>query len=307
VFNKLLALCIVTLALPLSAYAQITPNNSYAQALVNSNALLQNSISQTIASQARTQRFGNSSGATPSTWCSPMPPADLQRGMDGHVPPELQSDPRYQAWLRCQNGQNTPQANTRAQSPSGSSASGWPSSPSDAPAYANVQGSHYPTPAVAQHLPMTATDFTPALPGHPLVEQYLQSQPLTNEQRAVIRQAFGEMSSRIATEARPNNLAAAMAMAVCGAIYLIDSGFTDADSDRYYVAINDALGAAPEIAALSRLQKQNLSDALILQITVAKLLADLGQTDPPARAQSVQFARAMLLQLTGSPTGRLVY
>src|SRR5215469_10548776 len=98
-----------------------------------------------------------------------------------------------------------------------------------------------------------------------------------------------------------------MAMAVCGAIYLIDSGFTDADSDRYYVAINDRLGASPEIAAMSPLQKQNLSDALILQITVAKLLADLGENNPPARAQSVQLAQTMLLQLTGSPTGRLAY
>jgi hypothetical protein len=307
VLNKLLALCIIPLAMPLSAHAQIVPNNSYAQVLVNSNALLQNSISQTIASQAQTQRLGNSSGATPSTWCSPMPPADLQRGMDGHVPPQLQSDPRYQEWLHCQNRQNTPQANARTQAPGGPSASGWSSGPSGMPAYANVQGSSYPTPVVAHHLPMTATDFTPALPGHPFIEQYLQSQPLTNEQRAALRQAFGEMSSRIAKDVRPNNLAAALATAVCGAIYLIDNRFTDADSERYYVTINDRLGAAPEIAALSPMQKQNLADAWILQITVAKLLADLGQSNPPARAQSVQVAQAMLLQLTGSPTGKLVY
>ena len=279
-FYKLLMLCILPLALPLSAYAQIIPNNSYAQVLANSNALLQNSIGQTIARQAQTQRSGNSSGATPSTWCSPLPPPELQRGADGHVPPELQRDPRYQEWLRCRNGQNAPQA--------------------------IVQGSNYPTPIVAYHLPMTATDFTPALPGHPLVDQYLQSLPLTDEQRAGFRQAFDEMSRRTANEARPNNLAAAMAMAVCGAIYLIDSRFTDADSDRYYLAINDTLGAAPEIAALSPLQKQNLSDALIFQLTVAKLLADQGQTNPLLRAQSVQVARDMLVQLTGSPTGRLM-
>jgi hypothetical protein len=288
-FNKLLALCIVLLALPLSAYAQITPNNSYAQVLTNSNALLQNSISQAITAQAR--RSGNSSGATPSTWCSPLPPPELQRGADGHVPPELQGDPRYQAWLQCKNGQNTPQANMQAQPP----------------AYVNLPGSNYPTPPVAYHLPMAATDFTPALPGHPFVEQYLQSQPLTGEQRFVILQDFGEMLARTAKEARPNNLAASMAMAICGAIYLTDSRFTDADSDRYYAFLNDVLGASPEIAAMSGLQKQNLSDALILQITMAKLLADQGQNDPAMRAQSVQVARDMLVQLTGSPTGRLGY
>jgi hypothetical protein len=287
-FNKLLVLCIVSLAVPLGASAQITPNNSYAQVLTNSNAMLQNSISQTIAAQAR--RSGTASGGTPSNWCSPLPPPELQRGADGHVPPELQGDPRYQAWLRCKNGQNTPQANMPAQPP----------------AYVNAPGSNYPTPILAYHLPMTATDFTPALPGHPFVEQYLQSQPLTDEQRFAIFQNFGEMAARTARDARPNNLAASMAMAICGAIYLTDSRFSDADSDRYYVFLNDVLGAAPEIAAMSGLQKQNLSDALILQITVAKSLADLGQSNPAARAQSVLLARDMLLQLTGSPTGRLM-
>jgi hypothetical protein len=280
-FYKILMLFIVPLALPLSAYAQITPNNSYAQMITNSNALLQNSIGQTIARQAQTRRSGNSSGTTPSNWCSPLPPPELQRGADGHVPPELQGDPRYQEWLRCQNRQSTPQA--------------------------NAQGSNFPTPIVAYHLPMTATDFTPALPGHPIVDQYLQSLPLTDAQRAGMRQAFDEMTARTAQEARPNNLAAAMAEAVCGAIYLIDGRFTEADSDRYYLAINDTLGAAPEIAALSPLQKQNLADAMIFQITVAKLLADQGQTDPQSKAQSVQVARDMLVQLTGSPTGRLMY
>jgi hypothetical protein len=275
-FYKLWLPCI--LLLPFGAQAQITPNNSYAQVLANSSALLHNSIGQTIAHQA--QHSGSASSGTPSNWCSPLPPPELQRGADGHVPPELQGDPRYQAWLRCKSGQGAPPVTSAA--------------------------AHYPTPIVAQHLPASATDFTPAVPGHPLVDQYLQSLPLTAELRAGIRLDFDEMVARTAQGARPNNLAAAMAMAVCGAIYLTDSGFTDADSDRYYLAINDLLGSAPEIAALSPLQKQNLADALIFQITIAKLLADQGATDPAARAQSVQVARDMLVQLTGSPTGRLM-
>ena len=85
---------------PLSAYAQIVPNNSYSQVLVDTNIMVQRSLSDIIASQART-RIADSPGAT--TWCSPLPPSDLMRGADGHVPPELQGDPRYQEWLRCQN------------------------------------------------------------------------------------------------------------------------------------------------------------------------------------------------------------
>jgi hypothetical protein len=90
----------VLAAIPLSAYAQIAPNNPYSQTLVDTNRMVQDSLSQIIASQAQTRRLG---GAPSTGYCSPLPPPDLMRGMDGHVPPELQSDPRYQEWLRCQN------------------------------------------------------------------------------------------------------------------------------------------------------------------------------------------------------------
>jgi hypothetical protein len=95
--------------------------------------------------------------------------------------------------------------------------------------------------------------------------------------------------------------------AVCGAIHVIDKRFTDADSDRNLVAINDRLGASPEIASMSRLQKQNLSGALILQTTVVALLEQLGRNDPEAKLQGVQLAHTMLTQLTGSPSGRLTF
>jgi len=290
--NRTFALCVALLVVASPAYTQIIPNNSYSQMIVNTNALLQNSISGTIASQAHTNAYGSGAG-TPSNWCSPMPPADLQRGMDGHVPPELQNDPRYQEWLHCQNEQNSPQANNPAQ---------FPGTPS-----AEAGGAHYPTPAATHHLPLSVTDFEPAVRGHPVVEEFLNSQTLTKEQKDGIRIAFMDMSDRVAKEGRPNNLASAMTVAICGAIHYIDNSFTDADSDRYFIAINDRLGASKQLLASSRLQKQNLSDALILQITVAKLLADQGLTDPQARMQTVQLARTMLTQLTGTPTGRLIF
>jgi hypothetical protein len=243
------------------------PNNSYAQMLVTTNDMLQSSISQTIHLQA------NSSGSPPSTWCSPLPPSDLRRGMDGHVPPELQSDPRYQAWLGCQNRQST----------------------------------HAPPTAVARHLPMAATDFIPAVPGHPYVEQFLLSQPYTDEQRAALRLQFDEISARVARAARPNNLAAVVAAAVCGAMYLIGNEVSDADSDRYLIAVNDRLGTSRDVAAMSPIEKQNASDALIFQITAANLLANAGPDYPQAKEVSVQIAQTLLLQLTGSQTGRLVY
>ena len=291
--NKARALSIVLLAIPMAVSAQIAPNNSYGAMLNYTNGLLQNSMSQIMASQAATKGASSSSGPSSQPVCDPLPPYQLQRGMDGHVPPELQGDPRYQAWLRCHQGQSAPQApavNKVARAPG-----------------VTTSGGKYPTPVVSRHLPMTATDYTPPVHGHPFLEQYLSSQPFTPQQRVTVRQAFAQMSARIAGAARPNNLAAAMAAAVCGSIYTIDNGFTDADSDRYLIAINDRIGASPQFASMSPLQKQNLSDSLILQTTVIKLLTDLGQTDPQAKTQGRQLAHATLQNLTGSPAGRLAF
>jgi hypothetical protein len=51
----------------------------------------------------------------------------------------------------------------------------------------------------------------------------------------------------------------------------------------------------PNLPACPPLEKQNLSVTLILQSTVISLLSQLGETDPQARAQSVQLAHAVLL------------
>lgn len=292
------ALCVFSLVVPMGAFAQIAPNNNYAQMLSNTNSMLQLSISQTIAAQASTRGHTATSGTASTQTCDPLPPVDLQRGVDGHVPPELQGDPRYQAWLRCRQGQGA----ASAAAPGGPSRTGPGGS-----SYATGSGGNYPTPVVPYHMPMTATDFRPAVYGHPYIEQYLSAQPFTPQQRAAVRQAFAEMSARLAGASRPNNLAVSMAAAVCGAIYVIDKRFTEADSDRYLLAINDRLAGSPQFAGMSSLQKQNLSDALLLQTTVLRLLVQLGETDPHARSQSTQLAHTLLQQLTGSPVGRLSF
>ena len=151
---------------------------------------------------------------------------------------------------------------------------------------------------------MTATDFIPAVSGHPVVDQYLASMSLSWQQRASVRQAVDEMFGRLAQAGRPNNLATSMAAAICAAIYAVnDRGMTDADSDRYLLAVNDRLGAAPRIANMSQLEKQTLSDTLVFQATMIALLHQLGTRDPQARLQSIQLSHMVLQQLTGSPTG----
>jgi hypothetical protein len=302
---KLLALSVVGLSMAPTAFAQIVPNNSYAQMLTNSNAMLQLSISKTISSQAQTRAAAGLSGTTPSNWCSPLPPPELQRGADGHVPAELQGDPRYQEWLRCRQGQGAASTGTARPDRTAPAASGAPGNASTASASDGAIGSSYPTPRSNHHVPMAITDYVPAVQGHPAVEQMLASMPLAPGQRSELRQAFADMSRRLARAGRPNNLAVAMAADICVSISVLDARFSDADSNRYLVAINDRLSALPSVVGMSRLQKQNFADSLIFQSTMVKVLGDLGRSDPQARLQSVHLARTVLTQLTGSPSGRL--
>ncbi len=302
---KILALGVLCLPVATTAHAQIVPNNSYAQMLTNSNAMLQLSISRTISAQAQAKGAAGSSSTTPSNWCSPLPPFELQRGADGHVPPELQGDPRYQEWLHCRQAQGAAPTGATRPDRTGPAANDAAADPSMNSAPGGAPRGHYPTPRSNRHMPMASTDFVPAVQGHPAVEQLLASMPLAAAQRTELRQAFAEMSRRLARAGRPNNLAVAMTADICESISVLDAGFSDADSDRYLLAINDRLSALPNVAGMSRLQKQNFADSLIFQTTMVKVLSDLGRSDPQARLQSVQLARTVLTQLTGSPSGRL--
>lgn len=88
-FKETRALRALILALPAAAFGQVAPNNNYAQMLSSTDSMLQLSISQTIAAQASTKSLSGSAAASGPA-CDPLPPVDLQRGVDGHVPPELQ-------------------------------------------------------------------------------------------------------------------------------------------------------------------------------------------------------------------------
>src|SRR5581483_11374762 len=144
--------------------ANTREGTNYSQMLVNTNAMLQMSISQTIASQAATSARAGAAGAGANAarppQCDLLPPPDLQRGADGHVPPELQGDPRYQAWLRCRQGQAAgAPPGWSSSSAGGSPPGGWLNSPSHAGTPVATTGGHYPTPALQHHLPLGATDF----------------------------------------------------------------------------------------------------------------------------------------------------
>src|SRR5271154_3153223 len=140
--SRLARISLIVCLAPWGAFAQ---NNSFTTTIQN-NAMMQSNFANQMIN------LGGKSGSGRFNPANCMPPVDLQRGADGHVPPELQGDPRYQEYLRCKQG--IP--------PQGASTAGAPQFP-----------------VATHHLPITATDFMPARPGHPTVDEAIANMSIT--------------------------------------------------------------------------------------------------------------------------------
>ena len=264
-----LSLAALLLLAPPGSLAQ--NNNSYATMLQN-NAMRQANLTQQMINLGG-KVVGSGAGGGPAP-C--MPPYELQRGMDGHVPPELQGDPRYQEYLRCLHQQSSPPLDRRTVAP--------------APAL--------PALPATQHLPITATDFVPAQRGHPVIDQAIGTMALTPQQRAQLRQGTEEMFKLVASQYRNNNFAVSVTVAYATAMATLNGTAMSAQQTRELVfAVNDTLAPHPQFAQMSALQKQNESDWLLFQSLIITLLSEMGQRDPQARQQAMQLARAVLRQL----------
>ncbi len=262
---------LAALAFAASTGAVAQNNNSYANMLQN-NGIRQANLTQqmiNINASRGTASGGNTSGPN----C--MPPYDLMRGLDAHVPVELQGDPRYQAYLRCMQGQPGAQGERPAQG--GAPLSGGP------------------------HLPISATDFVPAQRGHPVVDQAIANLAPTPEQRLQLRKGVDEMFRRVAARYRGNNVAVSVAVAYATAMLALNrTDMNDQQTRELVFAINDQLGRNPRFAAMSPVQKQNDADGLIFQSAVISVLREMGAHDPQATQQSVELARVVLKQLNGA-------
>jgi hypothetical protein len=268
--SRLVLLAALAFAASTGAVAQ--NNNSYATMLQN-NGIRQSNLTQQMININASR--GTASGGT-SSGPNCMPPYDLMRGFDAHVPPELQGDPRYQAYLRCMQGQSGVSQSAR-------------------PLQAGTPLSGVP------HLPISATDFVPVQQGHPIVDQAIANLALTPEQRLQLRNGVEEMFRRVAARYRGNNVAISVAVAYATAT-LVASGtdISDAQTRELVFTINDQLARNRRFAAMSPAQKQNVSDGLIYQSVIISLLHEMGARDPQARRQSIELARVVLKQLNGA-------
>lgn len=265
---RLLSLAALALATPIAALAD---TSSYTTMLQN-NAMRQANLTQQMINLGGAP-LGSGGGGTGPAPC--LPPFDLQRGVDGHVPPELQGDPRYQAYLRCR--QAHPERDVRTM----------PQATAAAP---------------VAHLPITATDFVPPRPGHPFVDQAIAGMTaLTLEQRIQLRNGAEEVFRRVATQYRGNNLAVSVTVAYAAAQLTLTGTDMNAQQAREFVfGVNDQLARHPRFATMTALEKQNESDRLIFQTFVIAVLRDLGTRDPQARQQANELARAVMKQFNGA-------
>lgn len=263
--GKVARLAMISWVLGLASGAA-AQDNSYAITLQN-NAMWQANLTKQMINLGGAPTTGG-----PASPASCMPPIDLQRGTDGHVPPELQGDPRYQEYLRCRQGGSAAQ-----------NAPGHP--PASAPA------------ATAAHLPLTASDFVPARPGHPTVDQAINNMAVTPAQRQQLHDGVDEMFSRVGSQYRPNNLAVAMAVAYATSMTTLKgSDMNQQQSWEFIYGVNDQLAQNPKFALLSAQEKQDEADKLIFQSAIISALRDEGAHNPQAQQQAQQLSHVVLRQ-----------
>jgi hypothetical protein len=259
-------IAVIASLLPWVAFAQ---DNSFAVAIQNGAMWQANLTKQMINLGGRP----TGSGVSHFSPANCMPPVDLQRGADGHVPPELQGDPRYLEYLRCKQG--IPQQN------------------------ASTSGQQQPIVA-ASHQPITTTDFMPARPGHPTVDEAITKMSITPEQRKQVHEGVDKMFRHIATHYRGNNLAVSVAAAyTTSKIVLSGSQMTPQQIQEFIYSVNDQLAQNPQFALISAQDKQDESDKLIFQAAIIAALQEAGRTDPNAKQQSLDLSRLVLSQFEG--------
>jgi len=271
---RMLSVAAVALATSVAARA----DNSYATMLQN-NAMRQANLTQQMINLGGAP-IGSGGGAASSGPAPCLPPFELQRGVDGHVPPELQGDPRYQAYLRCRQAHPERDVRTMPQGPATASPAALPGG----------------------HLPITATDFVPARPGHPFVDQAIAGMTaLTPEQRVQMRNGAEDMFRRVAAQFRANNLAVSVTVAYAAASLTLNGTDMNAQQTREFVFnVNDQLARHPRFASMTPLEKQTESDRLIFQTFAIAVLRHLGTRDPQARQQATELARTVMKQLNGA-------
>jgi hypothetical protein len=245
-----------------TAFSSMMENNMMGQQNFNNSINGYNSRLQ--------QQSGGAAVSTPQTCVAPY---DLIHGMAGLVPPQLQGDPRFQEYLRCRYGdvQVTPEmANVNIVIPVRPA-------PGYVPGSQQSRNNAAVTPS-AQHLPPDATDFVPAVYGHPNVDRQIAVLQVSEAQRAQIAQWVGNSFQEIGRVYRPNNLAVSICLAYVEALYVLNGTRTDTPHIQGCITgMNDSIGSGSKFALMSDADKQINYELLIYEESMMQLLKTSGE------------------------------
>jgi hypothetical protein len=262
----------ISSAVLLAPWVAIAQENSFATTIQN-NAMWGANLTKQMINLGGSPTSGGARAFNPAN-C--MPPADLQRGADGHVPPELQGDPRYQEYLRCKQG--------------------IPPNSTGAPGAASA-----PAASRTTHLPITATDFVPARPGHPTIDQAISNMSITPEQRQQLHDRVDERFRGVAAQYRGNNVAVAVAVAYATSMSTLNAWRMNQQQNLEFIYdINDQLAQSPRFALMTAQERQDESDQLIFESVIISTLRDEGAHNPQAQEQAQELSRVTLRQFGSS-------
>jgi len=299
--RKPLYVAALMLSMPLCAVSQVlSTNNAYATQLQN-NSILQSRLTNQMINLG-----GKPTSGSGSNVC--LPPIDLQRGPAGLVPPALQGDPRYQAYLHCRYGEvpiTQAMANAPALpvSPAAGGNTGGGNTSSPAPTYQSQSTPSAGQPAIpAQHLPISATDFVPMQMGHPVVDQQIASMPISPGERANVITAVNITFQDASQRFRPNNLAVAICVVYQNAMFTLNGRPIDPNAMYEFILNeNDAIVHGPQFARMSDQDKQNVADSWLFQSALLTALRTAAQGGNPLAAQQARQLAQTLLQRLNSP------
>jgi hypothetical protein len=257
-------------ALLLTVPARVFADTSSYATVIQNDSAMQSALTQQMINLHGTSSNYSGAGTAPA---SCMPPIDLQRGVNGQVPPQLQGDPRCQQYLRCRQGQSGPQSAASAGS---------------APAF-----------PATQHLRISATDFVPVQYGHPSVDRSIVGLQIAPDERQKLFNAISFTFKRVAQDHRRNNLSVSMAVVYSTALSMLNGPQMSVEQTREFVyRVNAALVRGPQFARMSPIDRQNSSDTWIFESGLITMLRDMGQRDPQARRQAMELSRMVLQRFT---------
>jgi hypothetical protein len=154
--------------------------------------------------------------------------------------------------------------------------------------------------ATVAHKPIKTSDFK-RRGGRPAVDAFFAANELDAESAAALRQIVDATFTAVEANARKNNVATAIAIALVASVQVSTATEVPDENATALVAdVNDLLAGSAAFKKMKAKDRQTVYDSLILTTALMLALDAAGANDPDAKAAAKQMAEEMLARLTSS-------